>query len=119
MKFKMDENMPIEAAALLREADYDVKTVTEQNMRGSSDSDVISVCQEESRILITLDTDFTDIRKYPPEQTSGLIVLRLKRQDKPYVLKIFSRFVKMIPHEPIEHRLWIIEEDRIRIREKV
>jgi len=119
MKFKMDENMPIEAAALLREADYDVKTVTEQNMRGSSDSDVISVCQEESRILITLDTDFTDIRKYPPEQTSGLIVLRLKRQDKPYVLKIFSRFVKMITHEPIEHRLWIIEEDRIRIREKV
>ncbi len=67
MKFKTDENMPFEAAELLREAGYNVKTVTEQNMRGSPDSDVISVCQQESRILITLDTDFTDIRKYPPE----------------------------------------------------
>ncbi len=32
MKFKIDENLPIEIAELLREAGYDAMTVEEQNM---------------------------------------------------------------------------------------
>jgi uncharacterized protein DUF5615 len=35
MKFKIDENLPIEAAALLREAGHDALTVHDQNLRGA------------------------------------------------------------------------------------
>jgi predicted nuclease of predicted toxin-antitoxin system len=35
MKFKIDENLPIEAAALLREAGHDALIVHDQNLRGA------------------------------------------------------------------------------------
>ena len=62
MKFKIDENMPLEAAALLRDAGYDATTVSDQNLTGASDSSLITVCQKEERVLVTLDNDFADIR---------------------------------------------------------
>jgi predicted nuclease of predicted toxin-antitoxin system len=116
MKFKIDENIPNEVAELIRQTDYDAATVLEQNLGGSADTDIASLCQKERRVFVTLDTDFADIRAYPPKQFYGLIVLRLKRQDKPYVLQIFTRLIRMFPDEPLERRLWIVEEGRIRIR---
>jgi predicted nuclease of predicted toxin-antitoxin system len=68
MKFKVDENLPIEVAELLRQTGYDATTVLEQDLGGSADTHLASLCQEERRIFVTLDTDFGDIRAYPPKQ---------------------------------------------------
>ena len=87
MRFKIDENLPAEAADLLQGAGYDATTVRRQGLSGAVDSRVLSACQLEDRILVTLDTGLADIRVYPPEQLPGLVVLRLKRQDKPLVLE--------------------------------
>jgi predicted nuclease of predicted toxin-antitoxin system len=115
MKFKIDENLPVEAAELLRQAGYDAATVHEENLVGKPDADIASVCQTEKRAIITLDTDFADIRTYPPDQFSGLIVLRLKQQDKFYVLKIFERILKLLSDE-LEGRLWIVDEKHVRVK---
>jgi predicted nuclease of predicted toxin-antitoxin system len=116
MAFKVDENLPVEIADLLRQAGYDAVTVSEQHLEGSTDSAIASVCQEEGRALVTLDTDFADIRAYPPAQFPGLIVLRLHRQDKPHVLEVIERLIPLLSSEPLEHLLWIVEETRVRIR---
>jgi len=116
MDFKIDENLPVEVADLLRQVGYDAVTVVEQHLEGASDADIVSVCQEEGRVLITLDTDFADIRAYPPVQFPGLIVLRLHRQDKPHVLEVIERLTPLLSSEPLEHLLWIVEETRVRIR---
>lgn len=117
MRFKIDENLPVEAAGLLRQAGYDAETVGGQGLNGSPDADILSVCRAEKRTLITLDTDFADIRRYLPAQTSSLVVLRLQKQDKPYVLGILKRLLEVISREPVEGRLWIVEETSIRVRE--
>ena len=57
MKFKTDENLPTEAADLLRSAGHDAVTVGEQRLGGAVDSTVGSVCQREGRVLVTLDLD--------------------------------------------------------------
>jgi len=116
MQFKIDENLPIEVAELLHQAGHDAVSVHEQHLEGSADSDVALACQQEGRILMTLDMDFADIRAYPPEQYPGLIVLRLQRQDKPQVSKILRRLVQILPTEPLEQHLWIVEENRVKIR---
>lgn len=115
MRFKIDENLPIELANLLEEQGHDARTVVQQNLVGASDIDVLQVCRREKRALLTLDTDFADIRKYPPEDYSGLIIFRLNKQDKPYVLAIVNRLIGLFQKEPLEHHLWIVEEERIRI----
>jgi predicted nuclease of predicted toxin-antitoxin system len=88
MKFKTDENLPTEAADLLRSAGHDAVTVGEQRLGGAVDSTVGSVCQREGRVLVTLDLDFADIRTYPPSHYPGFVVLRLSRQDKAGVLRV-------------------------------
>ena len=117
MQFKVDENLPAEVASLLREAGHEATTVVQQHLAGSTDPQLASVCQQEERALVTLDVDFADIRAYPPPQYAGLIVLRLSRQDKPYVLSVFNKIVPLLMVEPVRQRLWIVEEHRVRIRE--
>ena len=117
MRFKVDENLPTEAAELLHQAGHDASTVLQQDLGGEGDTDIAFVCQYERRALITLDIDFADIRAYPPERYPGLIVLRLRRQDKPHVLEILIHLMPVFSSEPLEHRRWIVEEDRIRIRD--
>ena len=116
MRFKIDENLPVEVAALLREEGHETKTVQDQGLGGKPDSDVGSACQRESLVLITLDTDFSDIRAYPPQDFPGLIVLRLRQQGKAHILEIIPRMMRMFSTEPLAGRLWIVEEERIRIR---
>ena len=116
MNFKIDENMPVEVAELLKQAGYDAITVSEQNLIGTSDTNLAVVCQKEKRVIITLDTDFTDIRTYPPSNFSGIIVMRLNRQDEPHILEVFERVIRLFSQEPIDRHLWIIEEHRLRIR---
>jgi hypothetical protein len=60
---------------------------------------------------------FADIRAYPPQEYAGLIVLRLKQQDKLHVLQVFERLLKVLQDETLEHTLWIVDERRIRIRQ--
>jgi len=115
MKFKVDENLPIEVVRLLEDNGHDALTVLGQNLGGEPDSRIAQVCKEEKRALITLDTDFSDIRTYPPEEFFGLIVLRLKTQDKPHVLSVVSRLINILFKEPLDRRLWIVEEGRVRI----
>ncbi len=117
MKFKIDENLPIDAAVVLNHAGHDAVTVLDQQLGGSSDLDLAALCREEDRALITLDTDFADIQTYPPQEFPGLIVLHLHRQDKSHLLEILKRLVKTLSTEPLDRRLWIVEEDRLRIRE--
>ena len=86
MKFKFDENLPVELAEELRAAGSAAATVEDQRLVGAGDRHLSEVCKSEGRILVTLDLDFADIRTYPPEEHPGLIVLRLARQDKPHGL---------------------------------
>jgi len=116
MKFKIDENLPIEVAKLLQQVGYDSATVYDQNLVGEVDEKIAAVCQSEKRAIVTLDTDFADIRAYPPGAYFGIIVMRLKRQDKPYVLEIVNRWIKALSDETLEGRLWVVDERQIRIR---
>ena len=67
MKFKIDENLPVEVLDLLNAAGHDALTVLDQNLIGEIDRTIMDVCKQEERALITLDLDFADMRSYPPE----------------------------------------------------
>ncbi len=77
---------------------------------------VFAQCQTEQRVLITLDLDFADIRAYPPAEAAGIVVLRPFEPDRERVLRLMARILPLFATEPIVQRLWIVEEDRIRIR---
>jgi predicted nuclease of predicted toxin-antitoxin system len=117
MKFKIDENLPVEFADELRAVGHNAITVLEQRMGGAADEDIFSVCIDEHRILMTMDIDFADIRVYPPSVSPGILVFRIQPQDKNSLLYCLGRIIPLLEKEQIVRMLWIVEEDRIRIHE--
>jgi len=116
MRFKLDENMPTSAALLLRQKHYDVHTVFDEALNGEVDGKIADRCRKEKRILLTLDTDFSDIRAYPPRNYEGIILLRPYRQSEPQVIKLLEAVLPVLQTEPIQGFLWVVEPSGIRIR---
>ena len=116
MRFKLDENLPIDLAEMFREAGHDAVTVLEQGLTGARDSALASVCMREGRAIVTFDTDFADIRTYPPHAFPGLVVFRLENQTRDHVLEIGTRLLKVLSDADLSGQLWIVEESRIRVR---
>jgi predicted nuclease of predicted toxin-antitoxin system len=116
MRLKVDENLPREACDLLSRAGHDATSVGQQGLGGADDTRIYQLCQDERRALITLDVDFANVQAYDPKSSSGVIVLRLARQDRQRVLDALASTLPVLEREPLEKRLWIVEEDRIRIR---
>lgn len=117
MRFKIDENMPVESATILNEAGHDALTIHDQQMVGEADVQVASVCKREQRALVTLDLDFADIRTYPPGEHHGIVVLRPRTQAKPAVLQLLIQLIPLLLTEPLKGNLWILQENGLRIRE--
>lgn len=117
MRFKLDENLPAEASIRLRESGYDAMSVLDQKLGGAVDQEIAQVCRAEARALLTFDTDFANIRAYPPNDHAGLIVFRLLTQEKDHLLWVLEKLIRVFETASPAGQLWIVEEDRIRIRE--
>ena len=116
MQFKVDENLPREACRILQSAGHDAVSVLDQHLGGYPDSDIAAICRSESRVLITLDTDFGNILAYPPEHYAGIVVIRTEDQARSVVLASIRRVVAVLKQESPQGELWIVESNRIRVR---
>lgn len=117
MKFKIDENLPTEAAEILKSAGFDAHTVGDERLSGASDDTVAGASRSEDRILVTLDLDFANIRAYPPGEHAGIVVLRVKHQDKVTVLVHLRRLMMALARRNPTGELWIVDGNRIRFRQ--
>jgi predicted nuclease of predicted toxin-antitoxin system len=116
VRFKVDENLPQEVVDLLSKAGHDALSVVDEGLGGEKDPRIFSVCRHEALVLVTLDLDFSNIHEYPPADSAGLLILRLPKQDKPTVLAVMDRLLAVLNSSSLEKALWIVEEERIRIR---
>lgn len=117
MRFKLDENLPLGAGEVFRRAGFEVASVIDEGLQGTEDSRLAAVCREEDRILVTLDLAFSDIRAYPAGSSPGVIVLRPRSQAKFDLLQLLHRLCAVLEVEACDHQLWIVEEERVRVRE--
>ena len=81
MKIKLDENIGTRGSKLLAERAHDVSTVRDQKLSGAPDENIFAVCAAEGRVLITLDRDFGEVLRFPPEQSAGIVILDLGREQ--------------------------------------
>lgn len=112
MKLKIDENVHGDVAVALRSRGHDVATVQDERLAGHPDADIAHAVRTEHRCLVTSDLDFADVRRYPPSQFSGLVVLRLGAPTTRNQIACLSRFFAETT-DPAGH-LWIVEDARAR-----
>ena len=116
MLFKIDENLPVEVADLLRQHGHDAVTVGDQQLAGHPDVDVAQVCRSEQRAIITLYLDFADVRVYVPTDYAGIIVLRPNVQAISTILRLINQVIVEFASKPLVGHLWIVDDNRVRIR---
>jgi predicted nuclease of predicted toxin-antitoxin system len=87
-------------------------------MAGAPDEAIAAHARETQAALVSRDTDFADIRRYPPEQYPGIVVLRLPDDAiASEIVNVLERFVsdsRFIEH--LSGRLAIVEPNRVRFR---
>ena len=118
MKVKLDENLGLSHVSLLKESGYEVDRVTDEGLSGSSDLEVWQKVCSEGRFFITLDIDFSDIRKFPPGSHPGILLLRPKSKGKLAVERVLMRVIKDHPLESLAGLLTVANEKHTRIRSK-
>jgi hypothetical protein len=72
-----DANVPVGLVAFMRaRLQWDVLHVLEDpELRRAPDSRHYQLAKQLRRTLVTLDRDYLDDRRYPPEETSGVLVI--------------------------------------------
>jgi len=117
VKFKLDENLPERVRDALTAQGLDAHTVPQEGLSGARDDAVLQACIAEGRFLVTLDLDLADIRAYPPGSHPGIWVLRPPKQTFRAVEALVLAGVRLSATEPVQGLLWVIDEQRVRIRD--
>jgi predicted nuclease of predicted toxin-antitoxin system len=118
MRLKLDENLSWQLVERLRHAGHDVATVRDEGLAGADDDALFARCRQEGRCLVTLDLDFGNVLRFPPEKTAGLVVLRPAGKPSLAALGYLAgQLVEVLSHESVAGRLWVIEPGRMRIHE--
>src|SRR5215211_1921697 len=79
----VDANVPAGVVAFMRaRLHWDVLFVIEHDdLRRARDGEHYRLARQLRRTLITLDRDYLDDRKFPPEESGGVLVLAAPRED--------------------------------------
>ena|SRR6266478_3439324 len=117
MKIKLDENFDARLVPVLRAEGYEVDTVLSEGLSGSDDDTIYATCRSNGRVLITLDLDFSNPFRFPPDVTEGIIVVRPPRAVLPAIQATLVSVLPLLRTQPLKGMLWIVEAGRIRVHD--
>ena len=114
-RFKLDENIPTAVSDLLLAAGHDILTAQAQGLAGFPDDELLRRVSGEGRVLLTLDKDFSDIRRHPPGATPGIVVLRPGVPSPTALVGMMQQLVPLLRSEDLQGCLWVVDHQRVRI----
>lgn len=116
-RLKLDENFSPKLCDRFAAAGHDTHSVLSEGLGGSDDVAIYTVIQTEARCLITFDTDFCNILRFPAAPTSGIIVVRPNRPiSAPVIETIVAQIIQLLEEKDPTGCLWVLEPGKLRIR---
>jgi len=115
MKIKLDHNLSRHLRDTLEKFGHDVDTAFDEGLAGATDKEILREASTHARILFTLDTDFLNLKIYPPGNHGGVVVFRPTRQGALAISHMVEAFVRSADLRKYRKRTAIVERTRIRI----
>ena len=116
MKFFVDECVYAVTTQLLRNQQHDVVTVQDAGLSGKPDEEVLAYAVEHRRVLITIDMDFSNIRRFPPHSYIGIIVLKIRPRIVPEVHAVLEQVLRDLDEAQLSKSLVMIDQSKYRVR---
>ncbi|MFZ6017778.1 MAG: DUF5615 family PIN-like protein [Nitrospirota bacterium] len=119
LKFVIDEDMPRSTAKVLKVKGYEVLDVRDCGLRGKNDDEVFEFAQKEKAIILTGDSGFGNLLRFPVSSHSGIVIAHFPNEVSTSELnnQIIKAF-DTISDSDFTGNLIILEPGRIRIRKK-
>lgn len=116
MKLLLDENLSPAHAHRLRQTGHDAVAVLDVGLGGADDAAVRQFALEQERTLVTIDSDFSHIVRFPPENTPGVIWLRPWPPTETMIERLLDGALRQLAGIAVAGKLVVVEPGRIRIR---
>lgn len=116
MRILADECLYFNTTTFLRGHGYDVLTVQEAGLSGSINGQILEFASKERRILLTRDSHFCNILKFPPKDHNGVIVIKINPTIVSGVHSVLLNFLRNYSQNQIERTLVVIDQKKFRIR---
>jgi hypothetical protein len=116
VRFKLDENLPIELLDDLRTAGHEADGLRDEGLIGAPDDAVLDLTRRENRVLLTLDKGIADIRAYPPQAHAGIVLFRPPAAGRGSTLLFVRRHLASLFERDLTGRLLVITEHGLRLR---
>jgi predicted nuclease of predicted toxin-antitoxin system len=113
---KLDENLGKAHLQLLRGSGYDADNVPDERISGATDELLWSKVFADGRFLVTLDLDFSDIRRFQPGTHPGILLVRARSTSSSAVLEVLRRVLAERPLEDLRGCLAVADEGVTRVR---
>ena len=116
MKLKLDENLSRHLKPILANLGHDVLTAADENLLSQPDTVIASAAFKEERILLTLDIEFADLRKYPPGTHPGIILFRPPSFGPLTVNAFIADFIRSADLDNFTSCVAIVDPTHVRVR---
>jgi predicted nuclease of predicted toxin-antitoxin system len=116
VKLKLDENLSRHLRPLLEALGHDVLTVADEGLLSQPDAVIAAAARAEGRILLTLDVEFADLRKYPPGDHPGIILFRPRSFGPLATNEMIRQFIRSVDLKSLAGCVVVVEPGRMRIR---
>jgi len=95
---------------------HDAVSVLEIGLSGAGDEEVRNTAIADERVLLTLDADFANVVRYPPEATLGVVRLRIHPATEDAIDEMLKRAIPSVVEANIRGKLVVVDGRKIRIR---
>ena len=115
LQFLLDADMPRSSAKVIRTIGFEVEDVRDIGMRAAKDVEIIEYALKNKMIIVTKDTDFGEVLRYPDHP--GAIIFRLPYSFTSKELnERLVNFFKSVKEDEILDAITIVELSRYRKR---
>jgi len=116
VKFKLNENLPIELAADLRGLGHDTDTVAAEGLCGAPDPAVVDAAFAANRILFTLDKGIANLQYNPVPHDAGIVLFRPETSGRGAVIAFVRERLHKLMEMNLTGRLTVVGASKIRFR---
>ncbi len=112
----LDNCVPRKYRALLESWGYPVRFLHDYGSADAADDQVIALAQELDAILLTVDMDFANILRYPPQDYAGLVVVRYQPLDETELNGALRQALADLYRDGLRQVLVVVASSAYRIR---